>query len=550
MINVSEIFPYKINKKYAKPVAYFSMEFAIDQPLKIYSGGLGFLAGSHMRSAYELEQNVIGIGILWKKGYYDQERNQDQTLKVSFRDKEYSFLTDTAIVFPITIHGSKVYVKAYLLKPEVFKSAPLFLLSTDIPENDFLAQTISHRLYDPNEVTRIAQSILLGIGGAKLLDVLNRETEIYHMNEGHALPLCFYLLDKYKKMDEVRKRVVFTTHTPEKAGNEEHSLPLLNSMSFFNGLTLQQVQEYIHPENGVLNHTLSALRIAKKANGVSQLHGEVARKMWKPFKGICQIDAVTNAQNKTYWSDPVLDKALDKGDHDKIAERKKELKAKLFRVVANQTGKLFDENKLTIVWARRFATYKRANLLLKDFDRFLSIVNNKDFPVQVIWAGKPYPEDFDAINVFNEIYWRTKDLANCTVVTGYELWLSGHLKKGSDVWLNNPRLYHEASGTSGMTAALNASINFSIPDGWVPEFAKHGKNSFLIETAKDSLSQEEKDKIEAKNMLDVLEKEIVPMYYKSPAKWSKLIQQSMKDVLPYFDSGRMAKEYYDKMYNS
>jgi glycogen phosphorylase len=550
MINVSEIFPYKINKKYAKPVAYFSMEFAIDQPLKIYSGGLGFLAGSHMRSAYELEQNVIGIGILWKKGYYDQERNQDQTLKVSFRDKEYSFLTDTGIVFPITIHGAKVYVKAYLLKPEVFKSAPLFLLSTDIPENDFLAQTISHRLYDPNEVTRIAQSILLGIGGAKLLDVLNRETEIYHMNEGHALPLCFYLLDKYKKMDEVRKRVVFTTHTPEKAGNEEHSLPLLNSMSFFNGLTLQQVQEYIHPENGVLNHTLSALRIAKKANGVSQLHGEVARKMWKPFKGICQIDAVTNAQNKTYWSDPVLDKALDKGDHDKIAERKKELKAKLFRVVANQTGKLFDENKLTIVWARRFATYKRANLLLKDFDRFLSIVNNKDFPVQVIWAGKPYPEDFDAINVFNEIYWRTKDLANCTVVTGYELWLSGHLKKGSDVWLNNPRLYHEASGTSGMTAALNASINFSIPDGWVPEFSKHGKNSFLIETAKDSLSQEEKDKIEAKNMLDVLEKEIIPAYYKSPSKWSKIIQQSMKDVLPYFDSGRMAKEYYDKMYNS
>ena len=155
------------------------------------------------------------------------------------------------------------------MKPEVFNSAPLFLLSTDIPENDFLAQTISHRLYDPNETTRIAQSILLGIGGAKLLDVLERKTEIYHMNEGHALPMCFYLLDKYKDIKEVKKRVVFTTHTPEKAGNEEHSIPLLHSMSFFNGLTPKQVEEYVHPENGMLNYTLTALRLSKRANGVS-----------------------------------------------------------------------------------------------------------------------------------------------------------------------------------------------------------------------------------------------------------------------------------------
>ncbi len=521
------------------------MEFAIDQPLKIYSGGLGFLAGSHMRSAYELKQNIIGIGILWKKGYYDQERNQDQTLRASFRDKEYSFLTDTGISFPIIIHGSRVHVKAFLLKPEVFQSAPVFLLSTDIPENDFLAQTISHRLYDPNETTRIAQSILLGVGGAKLLDLLKRETDIYHMNEGHALPLCFYLLDKYKNLSDVRKRVVFTTHTPEKAGNEEHSVHLLNSMSFFHGLTLQQVQDYVHPEHGILNYTLTALRIAKRANGVSHLHGEVAKKMWKPYTGICEIGAITNAQNKTYWSDAGLDKAFEKGDDKGLVKRKKELKEKLFRVVANQTGKLFDANKLTIVWARRFATYKRANLLLHDFERFLSIAQNKDYPIQVIWAGKPYPEDFAAINLFNEIYWRTKDLPNCTVVTGYELWLSGHLKKGSDIWLNSPRLYHEASGTSGMTAAMNASINLSIPDGWVPEFAKHGKNCFVIPTAKDSLSQDEKDDIESENLLDLLEKEIVPTYYKNPARWVKIIKQSMKDILPKFDSARMAREYYE-----
>lgn len=447
MIKPENLFPYTFNKKYSKAVAYFSMEFAIDQPLKIYSGGLGFLAGSHLRSAYEHKQNLIGIGILWKKGYYDQERNQDQTLRVSFGEKDYYFLSDTGIVFPITIHGAKVFVKAFFLDPQVFNTAPLFLLTTDLPENDYLAQTISHRLYDPNETTRIAQSILLGIGGAKLLDVLERNTTTYHMNEGHALPMCFCLLDKYKSTEEVRKRVVFTTHTPEKAGNEEHSISLLHSMGFFNGLTPDEVQRHVYPENGVLNYTLTALRLARKANGVSQLHGEVARKMWQGQKGICEIIAITNAQNKKYWSDPGMDAALKDGDDDALFNRKLELKHKLFRIVANQTGKLFRDEVLTIVWARRFAAYKRANLLLSDFERFLRIVQNEDYPVKIIWAGKPYPEDYNAINMFNDIYWKTKGLPNCAVLTGYELWLSGHLKRGADVWLNNPRLYHEASGT-------------------------------------------------------------------------------------------------------
>lgn len=549
MLNTSELFPYEFNPEYSKPVAYFSMEFAVDQPLKTYSGGLGFLAGSHLRSAYELRQNMIGVGILWKKGYYDQERNQDQTLKVNFRDKEYFFLTDTNIMFPITIHGARVYVKAYLLKPEVFNTVPLFLLTTDIPENDYLAQTISHRLYDPNETTRIAQSILLGAGGAKLLDVLQRETEIYHMNEGHALPLCFYLLDKYKDIDEVKKRVVFTTHTPEKAGNEEHSMPLLNNMSFFNGLSTQQVEQYVAPENGILNYTLTALRMAKVANGVSQLHGEVSRKMWSGYEGICDITAITNAQNRTYWRDAELDAALEQNDDTALVKRKKELKTKLFKTVANQTGKLFQPDVLTIVWARRFAGYKRANLILSDFNRFLKIATNKKYPIQMIWAGKPYPEDFGAINIFNEIFWKTRDLPNCTVVTGYELWLSAHLKKGSDVWLNNPRLYREASGTSGMTAAMNASINLSIPDGWIPEFARHKENSFIIDTAADHLSQEEKDKIEARNLLDLLEYDIIPTYYERREEWTNLMKASMRDVLPYFDAGRMADEYYKKLYD-
>jgi glycogen phosphorylase len=548
MTNFSTLFPYEFDKKYSKPAAYFSMEFAIDQSLKIYSGGLGFLAGSHMRSAYELKQNLIGIGILWKYGYYDQERNMDGTLRVYFTEKDYFFLEDTGIIFPITIHNHDVQVKAWLLKPGVFNTVPMFFLSTDIPENDHLAQTISHRLYDPHESARIAQSILLGAGGAKLLDIIGRQTEVYHMNEGHALPLCFYLLNKYNNdLNEVKKRVVFTTHTPEKAGNEEHSISYMELMSFFQNVPIEMVRELAAPDTNNLSYTLAALRMARVSNGVSALHGEVSRKMWAGFDGICEITSVTNAQNQKYWNDTVLQEALKSGDDEALVIRKKEMKKELFKVVANQTGKLFDENVLTIVWARRFAGYKRANLLIQDFERFLKLIEDTNYPIQVIWAGKPYPEDQVAIDIFNDIYWKTKYLPNCAILTGYELGLSALLKKGSDLWLNTPRMYHEASGTSGMTAAMNGSINFSIPDGWVPEFAQDGKNSFIIPRA-ETENHEEQARLENEYMLTLLENEIVPLYYNKPGDWLRVMKQSMMDVVPFFDSNRMAHEYYDRMY--
>lgn len=549
MIKPSELFSYKIDKKYSKPAAYFSMEFAIDQPLKIYSGGLGFLAGSHMRSAYELKQNLIGIGILWKYGYYDQERNMDGTLKVSYIEKNYSFLTDTGIVFPITIHNHEVKVKAWLLRPEVFQTAPIFLLSTDIPENDHLAQTICSRLYDSHESARIAQSILLGTGGAKLLDVLERETEVYHMNEGHALPLCFYLLNKYNNdLEEVRKRVVFTTHTPEKAGNEEHSISYMEVMSFFNSVPKETVLKLAAPDEQNLSYTLAALRMARVANGVSSLHGAVSRKMWTGFDDICEITSITNAQNKTYWMDKQLAEFHKHGSDKGLEERKKEMKKELFKEVANQTGKIFDENVLTIVWARRYAAYKRANLLIRDFERFEKLVSNSKYPIQVIWAGKPYPEDHGAIGIFNDIYWKIKDLPGCAILTGYEMQLSGLLKRGSDLWLNTPKMFREASGTSGMTAAMNGSINLSIPDGWIPEFSKHGKNCFIISPA-ETENSEEQDTIENDTLLTMLENEIVPLYYNNPRGWTAIVKQSMEDILPEFDSNRMAREYYEKMYS-
>jgi starch phosphorylase len=548
MINKEQIFGYQPNEKYSKTIAYFSMEFAIDQSLKIYSGGLGFLAGSHMRSAFELKHPTIGIGMLWKYGYYDQFRDTDADMKPFYVEKNPSFLQDTGITFTIPVHDAPVHIKAYLLKPETFGSAPVFLLSTDVEENDEVSRSITHRLYDSNESTRIAQSMVLGIGGAMLLDILQFPIDVYHMNEGHSLPLNFYLYSKYQSLEEVKKRVVFTTHTPELAGNESHRFDLLKEMSFFYHLQDHEVKYILGIDGDDLNYTLASLRFARKANGVSKLHGEVAREMWGHYPNICEIISITNAQNKTYWKEESLEQVLETGEQEQIQLVKKEMKIRLFKTVADQCGKLFDPNVLTLVWARRFAAYKRADLLMRDWDRFVKLINNADYPVQVIWAGKPYPEDQGAIDLFNQIIRNAKPLKNCAVLTGYELGLSALLKKGSDVWLNNPKMYREASGTSGMAAAMNGSINLSMPDGWVPEFAKDMENAFVIQPAADELSDVDKDKQEAAALMDKLEQVVVPLYYKDQARWTGILKTAAKEIVPQFDSGRMVEQYQQELY--
>lgn len=549
MITRDDIFGYTPDPQYSTSVAYFSMEFAIDQALKIYSGGLGFLAGSHLRSAFQLKQNLLGIGMLWKYGYYDQTRDINAQMIPDFIEKDYSFLVDTGFVFTVPVHDSPVHVKAFLLKPDTFGSAPLFLLSTDIPENDEVSRTITHRLYDPNETTRIAQSIVLGIGGAMLLDLLKMEPDIYHMNEGHSVSLNFYLHAKYKNLDEVKKRVVFTTHTPEMAGNEEHDYALLKEMSFFYHMQEHEVKSILKMDGDRFSYTLGALKFSHKANGVSKLHGEVAREMWGANSGICEITSITNAQNGDYWKDQVIAKAIVDGNDQLIVSRKKEMKKALFKTVADQCGKLFKEDVITIVWARRFAGYKRADLVMYDWERFLKLINNTAVPVQFIWAGKPYPEDTEANRLFNEIITRVKPFANCAVLIGYELALSALLKKGSDVWLNNPKMYREASGTSGMTAAMNGSVNLSLPDGWVPEFAKDQENSFLIHAATDRQAEAQIDATENASLMDVLEQFVLPTYYENQPEWLKIVKNAASEVEPAFESGRMAKEYYQKMYN-
>lgn len=536
--------PYQVSKSYSKRVAYFSMEFAVDQALKIYSGGLGFLAGSHMKSAYSLKQNIIGVGMLWKYGYYDQSRNEDQTLKPHFVEKNYSFLEDTGIEVSVAINGNpNVRVRAYVLKPETFDTVPIYLLTTDLETNDFLARTITNHLYDANEEARIAQSIVLGIGGAKVVEALG-SADLYHLNEGHALPAFYYLKNKGLG----KEHFVFTTHTPEKAGNTEMDIHHLNHFGFFGRqLTDTEIDNEKVNEN-LLSYTVSALQMANKANAVSKLHGQVAKDMWKSVSNACEIIPITNAQQLEFWQDTRLKKAWKKKDEPAFVKRKMELKEELFKEVLNQTGKWFEPDVLTIVWARRFAGYKRADMLLYDWERFNQLIHNTDYPVQIIWAGKPYPKDYYAIDIFNKLVYTSKPYKNLAVLTGYEMQLSKLLKQGSDVWLNTPRITREASGTSGMSAAFNGSLNVSTNDGWIPEFAKPGKNCFVLPTLDYLMPVDKQDHIDCQNLYDILVNEVIPTYYNHPKKWVKMLFNALDDVSVQFDSDRMAKQYYQELY--
>lgn len=540
--------PWEPDPQYSKPVAYFSMEYAIDQALKIYSGGLGFLAGSHMRSAHDLRQNLIGIGILWKYGYYDQVRHDDQSMRVQFQKKYYPFLVDTGLLTQVVVNGHLVHIKVLLLPAGVFGTAPVYLMTTDIPENDFLARTITHRLYDTEPSTRIAQSIVLGLGGARLVEQLGG-AEIYHLNEAHALPLAFHLMDQLQDRNAVRTRIVFTTHTPEKAGNEETDLAFLRNMGYFGNLPLASAMEMTGMYGSTFSHTLAALRVAGQANGVSRLHAQVANQMWGEHKDICPIIGITNAQNARFWQDPTLQRALQDNDDTALIQRKRDMKRQLFQVVADQTGKLFDPDVLTIVWARRFATYKRADLLLHDVFRFCRLVEQHERPVQIIWAGKPFPFDQAAVDMFNQLVRLFCKSPRVAVLCGYEMQLSRLLKQGADIWLNTPQRLHEASGTSGMTAAMNGAVNLSICDGWVPEFAVDGHNCLLIPPAPEHIDAQAQREVDHHHLMRIIEQQAVPLYYQAQDRWLQLMKQGMRDVVPRFDSNRLAHEYYQLMYN-
>ena len=539
---------YEIDPAFGKSAVYFSMEFAIDQSFKIYSGGLGFLAGSHMRSAAAMRQNFCGIGIFWTCGYYNQTRGDGREMAVQFRRKHPAFLRETGIEFTLRIFDQDVIVRALYLPGDVFGTVPMFFLTTDVEGNSAFGRNITQRLYDHDHNVRIAQYMVLGRGGARLLEELGVQPDVYHLNEAHGLSALFRFYETCRDKEAVKKKFVFTTHTPEEAGNETTNVHVLKQAGFFGSVELDEIRDLIDLRDDTFNHSLAALRLSHKANGVSRLHGEVSREMWKDHQGICPIDHITNAQNKKYWADSILENARQHGDLDTLRRRKRELKEKLFRIVADQSGKLMNPDVLTIVWARRFAGYKRADLITRERQMFRELLNRTDQPIQIIWAGKPYPFDYSAIETFNHLINLTAPNPNATVLVGYELELSRDLKNGSDVWLNNPVVTREASGTSGMTAAMNGSLNFSTWDGWICEFGKDGENSFIVPPAEPNLSPEARDHTDLMNLHRILNESICPKYYNHSNDWWRMVLQSMNDVAPFFDADRMVREYYEKIY--
>ena len=270
--------------------------------------------------------------------------------------------------------------------------------------------------------------------------------------------------------------------------------------------------------------------------------------MWSKYSNICAITHVTNAQNKKYWADHDLEAARQADDIVALRRRKRQLKEELFKQVADQTGKLFNPDVLTLVWARRFAGYKRPDLIVRDAELFGELIANTERPIQILWAGKPYPFDYGAIDTFNHLIHLTKNTPNATVLVGYELSLSRCLKNGADIWLNNPVVTREASGTSGMSAAMNGAVNLSTNDGWVCEFARDGHNSFLVEPAEPNLSPEERDRHDLLGIYEILNERVLPLYYGKPDGWQRVVLNSMNDVVPFFDADRMADEYYKNIY--
>jgi starch phosphorylase len=530
-------------------VAYFSMEIAIDQSLHTYSGGLGFLSGSHMRSAGHLNLPMVGVGILWAVGYGDQQVGADGNVEIVYVKREYPFLKDMGLVVEVEIFGQPVKVKGLLLEPETFGTVPIYFLTTDIPENTPEHRSWTDKLYDGDERIRIAQEIILGIGGLRILKAAQENCALIHLNEGHALPAVFEMLEDFNgDLNRVRNCTVFTTHTPVAAGNETHNVHLLSEAGFFGKMPLQ---EAIRLGGEDFSLTVAALRMSRLANGVSQLHGLVANNMWHWVDNRCPIIAITNATNLQYWQDP---RFLNVEDPEKLLAIKREMKVELFDYMRQTQGKNFDPDVLTVVWARRFTEYKRPALILQDLERIKKLFNDKK--IQLIYAGKFHPKDTTGRQIFNEVLELSRKIPEIAVLTGpgYELELSGLLKRGSDVWLNTPVRPLEASGTSGMSANMNGAIHFSIYDGWAVEGTFDNINGYLIHE-KDGdgieyLNVEDRHKQDYEIMMRILENEIIPTYYNDKQRWANLMMHAIRTSQSYFDSDRMAIEYFVRLYKS
>ncbi len=601
-------------------VAYFSPEFALHECLPIYSGGLGVLAGDHVKTASDLGLPFIGVGLLYKNGYFTQRIDKQGRQQAIYPVLNFAELP----ILPLNQqNGKRLFVKVELAERAVMVqcwlvlvgSVYLILLDTDAPPNSAEDRLITSQLYGGDREMRMAQEVVLGMGGVRALTALGITPKVWHLNEGHVAFLCLErmrALMKTKKLafeqacEAVAASTVFTTHTPVPAGNETFELPLVHK--YFRGyckelkLDLSQVLALgLQSEPSgwkYFSMTVLALRLARANNGVSQLHGEVSREMWQPLwpaapQHEVPITAITNGVHADTWlavmmselfdeflgdgwrqhlADPRFWRKVEKIPHEVLWQVKQEMKYDLiefvrerlteqFRRVGTSSAKIkavqsmLDPEVLTIGFARRFAAYKRADLIFHDLRRLERIVNNKKRPVQIIFAGKAHPRDLAGQAILRRVFQMTQRRAlfgKVVLLEDYDMHVGRMLVQGVDLWLNNPRRPMEASGTSGQKVPLNAGINCSILDGWWEE-GYNGENGWRFGEAKVYANEVEQDRADASDLYRVLEREVIPLYYRRnrqgwPQRWIERVKQSMITLIPQFNTNTMVQGYAEQFY--
>ncbi len=600
-----------------RPIAYFSMEFGLHETLPIYSGGLGVLAGDHLKESSDLGLPVTAIGFMYTEGYFSQRISEDGWQEASNKP----LVLDDIPVLPVYQDGQRLTVEVEFpdrtISLQIWEvrvgRVRLYLLDSNMDGNSENDRLLTARLYWSDLDRRVMQEVLLGIGGVRALRALGYNPSVWHMNEGHA---AFLILERARELvasghpfneaiETTRKQNIFTTHTPVAAGNDEFPLQFMDKYlaAIWPQLKLNRDQfidlaRHQQPQGETFSMGVLALRFSEGHNAVSELHGQVARKMWhflwkdKKEEKV-PITYVTNGVHVANWmarrlrnllteefgadwmdhlDEPELWAKLDDLPMEQLWTVRKHLKRRLVFYMRERvrdrwrqggfhpvqvvsSGLMINPYALTIGFARRFATYKRASLILSDVDRLLNIINRPNMPVQIIFAGKAHPADDPGKQLIQQIYRQVKraeTAGRLVFVEDYDMNLARYLVQGVDVWLNTPRRPMEASGTSGMKAGLNGALNFSVLDGWWRE-AYNGKNGWAIGEDRDPESPEIQDVADAEKLYSTLENEIIPLYYKRdikdvPREWLARMKESIKTITPQFSTRRMVKEYVERLY--
>ena len=533
-------------------VAYFSLEFGVDERLPVYAGGLGVLAGDHLKSADELGLPLVGVGLFYRQGYFGQEVDGAGEQVERYPEQDPAALRLVLEPVTVTVNLAGEAVEARVWRKDVGR-VRLYLLD---------APGITDVLYGGDREHRIRQEILLGVGGVRALAALGLRPTVFHLNEGHS---AFLVLERVRELLErgvsfeealarVRLATVFTTHTPVPAGNERFDVELARRYLRPLGVPVDEVLALgaASPADPVFGMTPLALRVSGRANAVSQLHGLVSRQMWAPLwpgrdpKDV-PIGHVTNGvHGRTWQAEELRGRTPAAAELWRIHRSRKE---RLLAYVTEHTGQTLDPDALTVGFARRFAGYKRAWLLFSQPERIARLLGDPDRPVQVLVAGKAHPADGEGKAILASVV-RSARASEGRVVflTGYDITVARLLVQGVDVWVNTPRRGEEASGTSGMKAALNGVPNLSVLDGWWFEAYRPGLGWALSDD-----SSRLGDAAEADELLRLLEEEVVPAFYERdgdglPQRWLGMMQRTLAELAPRFESGRMVRDYLERYY--